>query len=232
METSQTIGKLSEALAKAQGEMENALFDKVNPFFNSKYATLACVLDTIKKPLADNGLAISQGAEIETKEGISWVMVTTLLSHSSGEWIKTRLGLKPVFKTKGGGTEIKDDPQSLASVISYGRRYCVSAIVSVASDEDDDANVASGKSPSREAEKPKENPKNDLRCFQIKEIMEISQKLGQNGDEMRLKIGNFLNLGKAIKSSMEIPELKVSEVLAFFKKCLAEKEEKKNEDHE
>ena len=60
---SETIGKLSEALAKAQGAMQNAVKDSSNPFFKSTYADLASVWDACRKPLSDNGLAIIQTAD-------------------------------------------------------------------------------------------------------------------------------------------------------------------------
>ena len=52
--------KLFEALAKMQGALDNAKKESDNPYFKSKYADLATCLQTAKKPMADNGLSISQ----------------------------------------------------------------------------------------------------------------------------------------------------------------------------
>lgn len=130
------ISKLAEALSKAQGEMENAAKDSENPYFRSKYSDLASVWNSLRKPLSSNGLAVIQIPE--TNDGR--VTVTTLLTHSSGQWIKGTLSMRPV----------KDDPQGIGSCVTYARRYALSAITGLASEQDDDGNSASGlqKSPS------------------------------------------------------------------------------------
>lgn len=125
-----SIAKLTDALSKAQGAFDHAKKDVANEFFKSKYADLASVIDAAKKPLADNGLAVIQTTEIEGDA----IVLVTLLSHSSGEWIKGRYPVKPV----------KNDPQGLGSALTYARRYAFSAITGIAS-EDDDGNAASGK---------------------------------------------------------------------------------------
>jgi hypothetical protein len=129
MEKSEAINELATALAKAQGAMENAKKDSENPFFHSKYADLASVIDAAKKPLADNGLSVLQ----LTSSDVETVKVNTILLHSSGQWIGETLSLRPV----------KPDPQGLGSAITYGRRYSYSAIIGMASEEDDDGNAAS-----------------------------------------------------------------------------------------
>jgi len=128
---SATIGKLAFALAKAQGQMENAKKDRANPFFKSRYADLASNWDTCRKPLADNELAVVQTF---TDNEFGKVRILTTLIHSSGEWIGSVLTLTP-----------KDiSPQGIGSTITYGRRYALGAIVGIAAD-DDDGNAASAK---------------------------------------------------------------------------------------
>jgi hypothetical protein len=131
MEKSESIGKLAEALAKAQGAIEGAKKDQSNPYFKSRYADLSSVWEACRKPLSDNGLAIVQipyNLEPET------VTIETLLTHASGEWIKSVITMRPV----------KADPQGLGSCITYARRYSLAAMVGVAP-EDDDGNAASQK---------------------------------------------------------------------------------------
>lgn len=125
---SPTIGKLAEALAHAQAEIENAVKDHSNPFFKSKYADLASVWGACRAPLAKNGLAIVQ----TTTGDPDRVNIITTLAHASGEWIRGTLSLRPV----------KTDPQAIGSAITYGRRYALAAIAGVAT-EDDDGNDAS-----------------------------------------------------------------------------------------
>lgn len=123
-----SVGKLALALAKAQGVMNGAVKDAANPFFKSKYADLASVWDACRKPLAENELAVAQSVSAHG----ATVTVTTYLIHSSGESITSSLSLT----AKG------DDPQSIGSAITYGRRYGLSAMVGIAP-EDDDGNAAS-----------------------------------------------------------------------------------------
>lgn len=121
------IGKLAEALAKAQGAMYPALKDNSNPFFKTKYADLSSVWEAARKPLSEHGLSVVQTTEGETTS----VTVVTLLLHSSGQWIKGKLKMHPT----------KPDPQGIGSAITYARRYALSAMVGVAP-EDDDAEAA------------------------------------------------------------------------------------------
>ena len=132
MITSPEIGKLAEALAKAQGAIEGAKKDSANPFFKSKYADLASVWDACRKALSDNALSVIQTTE--APEFPQTVIVDTRLCHSSGEWVQGRIVMKPV----------KDDPQGIGSCLTYARRYALSAMVGIAP-EDDDGNAATGK---------------------------------------------------------------------------------------
>ncbi len=126
MAQSETIGKLADALAKAQGQITNASRDKENPFFKSKYADLASVWAACREPLSMNGLSVVQTTEVSDA-----VILTTRLLHASGEWISGELSVLPS----------KKDPQGIGSAITYLRRYGLAAIVGVAT-EDDDAESA------------------------------------------------------------------------------------------
>lgn len=133
MEMSANVDALAAALAKAQGEMENAKKSSDNPYFKSKYADLAEVLSVAREPLAKNGLSIMQASE-----GVAngYMSVTTLLLHSSGQFIKAT-GTFPVGK---------QDPQGAGSALTYARRYSLAAMLGIAQEgEDDDANAACGK---------------------------------------------------------------------------------------
>ena len=123
---SENIGKLMEALAKAQATMEEAKEDSKNPFFKSNYADLTSVWRACKKSLTENGLSISQPSMMIDGQ----LCLVTILGHSSGEWIK---GIYPI-------NPVKNDPQAIGSAITYARRYGLSAIVGVCKEgEDDDA---------------------------------------------------------------------------------------------
>lgn len=128
VETSPSIGELAAALAKAQGEISAASARTENPMFRSFYADLADVWKAIRKPLSDNGLSVVQLPS--TTEG--GVDVVTLLLHSSGQWIQSRLWM-PADRS---------DAQGLGSALTYARRYALAAVIGVAQD-DDDGNAAS-----------------------------------------------------------------------------------------
>jgi len=137
---SASIAKLTEALAKVQAVLTPALKDSSNPFFKSKYADLGSVWEAVRKPLADNGLAV-----IQLPGGNGEVLtLTTILSHTSGEYITGTLTMRPV----------KNDPQGIGSCISYARRYALSAIIGGYA-ADDDANSASAKEPTTGSYQPR-----------------------------------------------------------------------------
>ena len=127
---SDNIEKLAQALSKAQSEMKGAEKKSTNPFFNSSYADLHTVIESSVPYLTKYGLSVIQGNEGKPGE----FYVTTMLLHSSGQWIKSKLKM-PIEKATA---------QSIGSTITYGRRYGLSAICGI-SQYDDDGNAASGK---------------------------------------------------------------------------------------
>lgn len=139
MNQSENINELATALSKAQGEMQAAIKDSINPFFKSKYADLGSVWDAARPVLSKNGLCIMQGTEMI---GEKIVMVTTL-AHSSGQWVKSFLPLNPS----------KNDSQGVGAAITYLRRYSLSALVGVVCDDDDDGETAVGRGQPKEDHK-------------------------------------------------------------------------------
>lgn len=132
MSKSESIKELATALAKAQGMMKGALKDSANPFFKSKYADLASVVEAIRVPLANNGLSYVQISH----ERENAAAVETLILHSSGEWMSAGIVSAPVTKA---------DAQGHGSCLTYCRRYSLSAAFGV-TPEDDDGNAASAAS--------------------------------------------------------------------------------------
>ena len=142
---SESIKELAVGLTKAQGAFNHAKKDVSNPFFKSKYADLASIIDAAKKPLADNGLSVVQVVDV-TEAGI--MVLETMLMHVSGEWISGKYPINPV----------KSDPQSVGSAITYARRYAFSAITGIAAD-DDDGNAASQQAKTEPKYQQPEQPK-------------------------------------------------------------------------
>lgn len=124
--------ELFAALAKAQGEIENASKNAANPHFKSKYADLAEVLNTIRPTFATNGLSMIQSPGYDG----SIASVTTVLAHSSGGYITGTASCVPA----------KADAQGIGSATTYLRRYGAAAVAGIAQ-EDDDGNAAAHNKP-------------------------------------------------------------------------------------
>lgn len=131
---SDTIGKLAGALAKAQSTMTMVEGKSTNPFFNSKYASLAAVLEVAMPALNANEIALVQGNRWDTNN--NGFYITSMLMHSSGEWIKSEIRM-PIAKK---------DAHGIGAATTYGRRYLLSSMVGVAQ-ADDDGNGAIHKAP-------------------------------------------------------------------------------------
>lgn len=134
METSTEIGKLTEALAKAQASFlpikktEKVDYQTTAGRKKYNYAPLDAVIDATKKALTDNGLAITQLTKLIDGN----LILETILSHSSNERV--------VSEAYVGKQD--QPPQAEGSALTYKRRYGYSAIICVASEEDDDAETA------------------------------------------------------------------------------------------
>lgn len=128
---SPTLGKLFEALAKAQAEFGIAVFDSKNPHFKNEFASIRSIDDATKKQLTKVGICVTQ--HLHSVAGVPHLF--TLMGHSSGEFL-------------GGDVELilsKRDMQGLGSANSYARRYAKSGAVGVVSDKDDDGEAAVGR---------------------------------------------------------------------------------------
>lgn len=136
MKHSDSIVKLAAALVAAQAELRAIGMDSVNPHFKSRYASLDNIIETIRPVLSKHSLAIVQGTttpESDSNGKVTGFTVETMLVHQSGEWL-CNAAVMPLAKA---------DPQGAGAAITYGRRYGLSALLSLATDEDDDANAAS-----------------------------------------------------------------------------------------
>lgn len=128
---SSSIGKLTEALSKAQAKFDKVLKDSENPAYRSKYADLATVIEATRPHLAAEGLAIIQMPHARFgDEDAKELTLTTLMAHSSGEWISSDLTLPAMMRERF-------DAQSVGSAITYSRRYALAAMTGVAQEDDD-----------------------------------------------------------------------------------------------
>ena len=133
LETSPITAALDEALAKAQGEIETADKDKVNPAFRSKYADLTSVWAACRPALSKNGIALTQWPLSSEDNKLH---IITRLAHK-GEWMQARFAI-PIDKANAHG---------YGSAITYAKRFTMSAALGIVADDDDDGNAASAGAP-------------------------------------------------------------------------------------
>ena len=141
MNKSESIKNIAGALVTFQATVSKVAKESSNPFFKSKYASLANILNTIQKPLSECGLAISQFPDENA--------LTTIIVHAeSGEWMESSY-VMPVAK--------QNDPQAMGSAMTYARRYALGSILNLNIDDDDDGEKAMGRqsAPKRDELNPK-----------------------------------------------------------------------------
>ena len=192
METEVKFDNLATALSKAQGEMPAVKFDSKNPFLKNNYASLGAIIATSKPILAKHGLAVTQ---LVYNEG-DQVGVETILMHSSGEHISTRISMATEAE-KG-----KSAAQVAGSIITYLRRYSLAAILGMYADEDGDGNMprpAQTAEPEHKSEPDQEEP------MTIERAMKITNSEGTPygdipGDKLQAMV---LGINKGLKNGID-----------------------------
>jgi ERF superfamily len=136
--SSETIGAIAAALAKAQGELTNpekSLSATIrSPFPRDidrtfRYASLASGLDIVRKSLGQHEIATIQTTTIDQESG--QIRLTTILAHASGEWISSDWPVCPTCETV--------NPHRMGAALTYARRYALFALVGIAGEDDLDA---------------------------------------------------------------------------------------------
>jgi hypothetical protein len=160
---------LPAALLKAQGAIQPARKDSVNPHFKSKYADLASVWDACRDALQEAGLVVVQ-LPVEGEPGRCTLV--TRLFHTSGEYIESTASVKLT----------KDDPQGYGSALTYLRRYMLMAFLGITPD-DDDGNAASRPSQGRP-----NSEGNGKRTKMVERIFELEKRIEMSTDDLRREI--------------------------------------------
>ena len=136
--SSDSIGNISGALAKAQAELTNPEKSLVaiirSPFPREadrtfRYAPLSSGLDIVRKTLGRHEIAAIQSTSIDNEAGL--LRLTTILAHSSGEWISSEW---PVCRISDIGSA-----QRMGAALTYARRYGLFTLVGIAGEDDLDA---------------------------------------------------------------------------------------------
>ncbi|OSI77934.1 single-stranded DNA-binding protein [Bradyrhizobium canariense] len=138
LQSSQSIGQIAGALARAQAELENPekslTATIVSPFPREesrsfRYASLASGLEIVRKCLSKHEIATVQATALENATGL--ITLTTTLLHSSGEWIASDWPVCQVAETVA--------PHRMGAALSYARRYALFTLVGIAGEDDLDA---------------------------------------------------------------------------------------------
>jgi hypothetical protein len=136
--SSETIGAIAKALAKAQAELTNPEKSMTatirSPFPREedrtfRYAPLSSGLEIIRKALGRHEIAAVQSTDIDKDAGL--IRLTTILAHASGEWLSSEWPVCPVAETAA--------PHRMGAALTYARRYALFTLVGIAGEDDLDA---------------------------------------------------------------------------------------------
>lgn len=133
---------ISKALVKAQHDIKAVAKDAVNPHFKNRYASLDAIMEMVRPTLGNYGMAVTQDGQavFDVAGAVAGVTVRTTLIHESGETISNSVTM-PLEKATA---------QGVGSALTYGRRYGLSALLALTTDEDDDGARASERAPAQE----------------------------------------------------------------------------------
>src|SRR6516165_8018825 len=137
LRSSESIGTIAAALAKAQMELTNpekSLIGTISSAIREnqrtfRYAPLSSGLDIVRKSLGRHEIATVQTTALNPETGL--IHLTTLLAHSSGEWLSSDWPVCPITETAA--------PQRMGAALTYARRYALFALVGIAGEDDLDA---------------------------------------------------------------------------------------------
>jgi ERF superfamily len=136
--SSSSIAALATALAKAQIELinpEKSLIGTIEPQGTEggarqfRYAPLSGGLEIVRQTLGQHEIATVQTTAVDQAAGI--VNLTTVLAHSSGEWIASEWPVCPIAETA--------TPHRMGAALTYARRYSLFTLVGIAGEDDVDA---------------------------------------------------------------------------------------------
>src|SRR5215471_14686819 len=136
--SSESIGTIAAALAKAQAELTNpekSLVATIRSAFprepdrTFRYAPLSSGLDIVRKSLGQHEIATIQTTAIDKETGL--LRLTTVLAHSSGEWISSEWPICPIADVASA--------QRMGAALTYARRYALFTLVGIAGEDDLDA---------------------------------------------------------------------------------------------
>jgi hypothetical protein len=134
LDSSPTIDQLLPALLEVQKAIGPARKTAVNPHLKSRYADLAEIWDCCSGPLHEHGFVVLFP--------LAGHDLSCLLAHASGQWLRSWIAIPATSRLKGGDGPLPLTPQEFGSALTYYRRYLLSALLAITT-EDDDGHTAS-----------------------------------------------------------------------------------------
>ena len=172
--SSETIGNIAAALAKAQAQLvnpEKSLTGTIQthntggPARSFRYAPLSSGLDIVRKTLSQHEIATVQTTAIDETAGI--VRLSTVLAHSSGEWIGSDWPVCAISETTA--------PHRMGAALTYARRYALFTLVGIAGEDDLDApDLLSPTAPETKTDGPTGNKKDRFNGGQAESAQRFS----------------------------------------------------------
>ncbi len=172
--SSETIGTIAAALAKAQAQLVNpekslvGIIRADGPSASERsfrYAPLSSGLDIVRKTLSQYEIATIQTTAIDQNAGI--VRLSTVLAHASGEWIASDWPVCAISETVA--------PHRMGAALTYARRYALFTLVGIAGEDDLDApDLLSPATPQTQPSSPTRNEKDRLNGGQAHSVQRTS----------------------------------------------------------
>lgn len=204
IKSSPQINEIASALAKAQGTMKPAAFNRCNTHFRQKYADFTSCMEACRGPLSENGLAVTQ---LPSTNNEGKFILNTLLLHTSGQWMSCEFPL--VCKNP-------DNIQALGSVLSYAKRYSLCGMLGIVADQDvdDDGEAALGRD---DKQKPIDVPVAKLKENQIVILKQLEVKLNA---ECTSKIYEWFQRAYNINRIEDLPQESFTKVLGAYENAI------------
>ena len=136
MQWSEEIDQIASGLVLAQSKIAGAEKSSKNPGLRNDYADLDAVWTMIRPALRAAGLAVIQAPDIVVQDGSKYALVTTVIMHSSGQWLQHKCSIPVPAGNRG-----VNEAQACGVAVTYARRYSILALLSVAG-EDTDGHVS------------------------------------------------------------------------------------------
>jgi ERF superfamily len=216
--SSETIGTIAAALAKAQAQLvnpEKTLVGTIRSDQTSgsersfRYAPLSVGLDIVRKTLSQHEIATIQTTAIDETAGI--VRLSTVLAHASGEWIASDWPVCAINETEA---------PHMGAALTYARRYALFTLVGIAGEDDLDApDLLTPAAPETEVDRSFGNKKHRLNGGRLESVQRTSgdrAKVAPTSSEFEPELSAALSASLRTELLREIEGLSSSDDAALW----------------